>query len=143
MRVGKLWGRMGPVTNVFTLLLGLTAFVSQLLSRATVRKGVVNLIGGAGIFALLFSVVSPNDDLVQQELIRPAIAALTPPAHVRFLPRQLLIGRLVAAMLANRDRSRVPRSGHLFLTRQTFENKVCFSASISIHSPPGTRGRWP
>ena len=64
---------MGASANTFALLVGLAAFAGWMTSRFTVprRMGGVKWLGGVGILALFFSVVSPDDDAFQQELIRP------------------------------------------------------------------------
>lgn len=66
---------MGSGVNICALLVGLAAFASWTVSRFTVprRVGWVNFLGGVGILALFFSIVSPDDDGFQQELICPRI----------------------------------------------------------------------
>ena len=48
--------------NICALLVGLAAFAGWTLSRFTVPRRVrwVNLLGGVGILALFFSIVSPE-----------------------------------------------------------------------------------
>ncbi len=64
---------MGGSLNICALLVGLAAFARWTIpfSNVTRRMGLVNWLGGVGILALLFSIVSPDDDAFQQELIRP------------------------------------------------------------------------
>ena len=58
---------MGPVVNICALLVGLAVLAAWTLSQFAVprRVGWVNLLGGMGILALFFSIVSPDD--VQHE----------------------------------------------------------------------------
>jgi peptidoglycan/LPS O-acetylase OafA/YrhL len=60
---------MGGIT-ICALSAGLAALAGWTLSRSTVPRhiGWVNLLGGVGILALVFSIVSPDDDGFQQEL---------------------------------------------------------------------------
>jgi hypothetical protein len=55
---------MGLGVNICALLVGLAAFAGWTPSRFTApwRVGWVNLLGGMGILALFFSIVSPDDD---------------------------------------------------------------------------------
>jgi hypothetical protein len=82
---------MGSGVNICALLAGLAAFAGWTLSRFTVprRVGWVNLLGGEGILALFFSIVSPDDDDgFQQELIRPATPSVRMSAHTRVARRR-------------------------------------------------------
>ena len=66
---------MGLGANIRALLVGGAAFAGWTLFRFTaVARPLrwVNLLGGVGILALFFSIVSPDDEGFQQELIRPA-----------------------------------------------------------------------
>jgi hypothetical protein len=133
---------MGPAANVCALLLRLAAFVGWTLSRViATRRGLVNLLAGVGILALLFSVVSPDDDLVQQELIRPATPALTLAAQTRAVPRRPPISFSFAALMAA-DRILVSRTGRFFVTDQPRKCETRFHSSILIHSPPTAFMGW-
>lgn len=74
---------MGSAVNICALLAGLATFVGWTLSRFAVprRVGWVNLLGGVGILALFFPIVSPDDDGLQQELICPATPSVRVSAH--------------------------------------------------------------
>jgi hypothetical protein len=65
---------MGSGKNICALLASLAAFAGWTISCFTVprRVGWVNLLGGVGILALFFSILSPDDDGFQQELISPS-----------------------------------------------------------------------
>jgi hypothetical protein len=66
---------MGVVANFCFLLLALAVFAvwtRAIFTRRLPRHCIINLLGGAGIFALTLSAISPDDDLLQHELIRPA-----------------------------------------------------------------------
>ena len=66
---------MGTFPNSGFLLLGLAVFavwVRALFPLCLRRRCISDLLGGVGIFALTLSAVSPDDDLLQHELIRPS-----------------------------------------------------------------------
>jgi hypothetical protein len=129
--------RIGPDTNVCAFLLGLGTSVAWTLSRATATgcRGFVNALGGLGILALLFSVVSPADDLIQQELIRPATPTLILFVHTRVVPRRVSLSFSTATLAAG-TRQLALRTAPLLVTDQSFERDSHFCASISIHAPP-------
>ena len=54
---------MVPAVNICALSLGLAAFAGWTLSQFAVPRlvGRVDLLGGVGILALFFSIVSPDD----------------------------------------------------------------------------------
>ena len=123
--------------NTFALLVGLAAFAVWTLSRIAapppMRWG--NLLGAMGILALFFSIVSPDDDGFQQELIRRGAPAVTVSAHTRVAlrrsPADLSKNAFVPEGLL-----RPPRTRLSFVTDQPLELDKHFHAPISIHSPP-------
>jgi hypothetical protein len=129
---------MGSGANICALLLGLAAFAGWTLPRFGVprRVGWVNLLGGAGILALFFSIVSPDNDVFQHELIRPASPSVTVSAHTRVVPRRSLADLSINAFIAAGDPIRAPRTGRSLVTDQPLELDKYFHAPISIHSPP-------
>jgi len=129
---------MGSGANSCALLAGLAAFAGWTLSRSTVprRMGWVHWLGGVGILALFFSIVSPGDDTFQRELIRPATPSVTVSAHTRVGQRRLLTDLSINAFAAAGDPIRAPRTGRSFVTVQPLELQTHFQAPICIHSPP-------
>lgn len=129
---------MGFGVNTCALLVGLAAFAVWTLSRfsAPLRGGWVNLLGAVGILALFFSIVSPDDDEFQQELIRPASPSVRVPAHTRGAPRRSLAHLAINAFVPAECPLRPPRTRRSFVTDQPLELDTHFHAPISIHSPP-------
>ena len=129
---------MESAANICALLLGLAAFAGWTLPRFGVprRVGWVNLLGGAGILALFFSFVSPDDDVFQQELIRPASSSVSVSAHSRVVPRRSLADLSINAFVAAGDPIRAPRTGRSLVADQPLALGTYFHAPISIHSPP-------
>ncbi len=129
---------MGSSVNICALLVGLTAFAGWTLSRFTVprRVGWVNLLGGVGILALFFSIVSPDDDGFQQEMIRPATPSVRVSAHNRVAPRGSPAGLSINAFVEAGDPIRFPRTCRWCVRDQPLELDTHFHAPIPIHSPP-------
>jgi len=123
--------------DICALLVGLAAFAHWTVSCSTVaRMRGVNLLGGVGILAFLFSVVSPDDDAFQQELIRPATSSVRVSAHKRVAPRRSLADLSINACAAAEDPMPASRTGRLVVMDQPFDRLTHFQAPISIHSPP-------
>ena len=124
--------------NICAFLAGLAAFAAWTLSRLTVlrRVGWVDVLGGAGIFALFFSIISPDDDGFQQELIRPSTPSVRVSAHTRVAPRQWPTNLSINAFAEAGGPIRVPTSGRSFVMDQPLEFQTHFHAPIPIHSPP-------
>jgi len=144
---------MGASVNTCALLVGLAAFAGWTLSRFSVipRKGSVHRLGGAGILALLFSIVSPvviigpgpdgvfgtsDDDTFQVQLIQRATPSVTISAHTRVAQRRSLTDLRINAFVATGDCILVPRTGRSFVADRPLERQTYFQAPISIHSPP-------
>jgi hypothetical protein len=128
---------MGPSVNICASLVGLAAFASWTFSRFTVPRcvGWVNLLGGLGILALFFSIVSPHDDGFQRELIRPATPPVRVSAHTR-VARRSLADLSINAFVEAGDPIRVPRTARLFVRAQPLALDMHFHAAVPIHSPP-------
>ena len=144
---------MGASVNTCALLVGLAAFAGWTFSRFSVlpRKGWVHRLGGAGILALLFSIVSPvviigpgpdgvfgtsDDDTLQLQLVRPASPSVTISAHTRLAQRRLLTDLWINAFVATGDPILAPRTGRSFVADCPLERQTHFQAPVSIHSPP-------
>ena len=128
---------MGASVNISALLVGLAAFAGWTLSRLSVprRKGWVHKLGGVGILALVFSIISP-DDAFQQQLIRPATPSVTISAHTRLVHRRSLTDLWIDAFVATGDPILAPLTGHSLVMDQPLDRLTHFQAPISIHSPP-------
>jgi len=129
---------MGSGVNSFALLVGLAAFAGWTFSRFTVsrHRGWVNLLGGVGVLALFFSIVSPDDDGFQQELIRPATPSVRASTHTRVAPRRSPADLSRNAFLPVECSLRPPRTRRSFVTDQALDLDPHCDAPISIHSPP-------
>jgi hypothetical protein len=129
---------MGASVNTCALLVGLAAFAGWMTCRSTVprRMGWVKWLGGVGILALFFSIASPYDDAVQQELIRPTPPSATVPSHTKIAHREPLGDLSSNAFAAERDPILALRTGRLVVMDQPFDRLTHFQAPLSIHSPP-------
>ena len=128
---------MGPSANLYALLVGVAAFAGWTLSRSAMpRRGWVQWLGGVGILALFFSIISPDDDLFQHELIRPATPAVGLSAHPRLAPRRSLAVLSINAFVAAGHPTRVLRARHPLVTDQPVEHDTDVHSPLSIHSPP-------
>jgi len=130
---------MAGSVNICALLVGLAAFAGWTLSRSIVppRMAWVHWLGGVGILALFFSIVSPDDDAFQQELIRPATPSVRVSAHTRVVSRRSLADLSIPnAFSAAGNPILAFRTGRLFVMDQPFDGLTHFQAPISIHSPP-------
>jgi hypothetical protein len=94
------------------------------------------MLGGVGILALFFSILSPSDDLFQQELIRPTPPVVRVSAHAGAVLRRLTAHFCNKAFLATGHVIRIPRTDRLIAIEESLELDVHFHAAILIHSPP-------
>lgn len=130
---------MGTFANVGFLLLGLA--VSAVWMRAIFPLGlrrhcIGNLLGGVGIFALTFSAISPDDDLLQPELIRPAAQSSNVLRPVR-VPRTDLIGAFpVIAPSSPALPVRPDMPGKDSSALKHVHRRMLHITSVSIHPPP-------
>ena len=129
---------MGASVNICALLVGVAAFASWTLSRLSGprRKGWVHKLGVVGIPALVFSIISPDDDAFQQELIRPATPTVTISAHTRLAHRRSLTDLWNKAFATTGDLILPPLTDHLVVMDQPLDRQGHFQAPIAIHSPP-------
>jgi len=129
---------MGGSANICALLAGLAAFAHWTISYSTVtrRMGRVHWLGGVGILAFLFSVLSPDDDAFQQELIRPTPPSATVSSHTKIAQRGSLVDLSINALIEAEDPIQVLRTGRSFFRNQPLELDTHFHAPIPIHSPP-------
>src|SRR5215471_16951766 len=130
---------MAGSVNISALSVALAAFAGWTLSRSIVprRMAWVHWLGGVGILALFFSIVSPDDDAFQQELIRPATPSVRVSAHTRVVSRRSLSDLSIPnGFSAAGNPILAFRMGRLFIMDQPFDGVTHFQAPISIHSPP-------
>ncbi|PWT78424.1 MAG: hypothetical protein C5B58_15295 [Acidobacteria bacterium] len=129
---------MGASVNSWALFVGLAAFAGWTLSRFTVsqNRDWINFLGGVGILALFFSIVSPDDDGFQQELIRPATPAVRVSAHTRVAQRRSPANFSISAVVETEIPILITAKARSFATDQPFELGTHFHTLISIHSPP-------
>ena len=129
---------MGAGENTCALLVSLAALAGWTLSRFSVppRRGWVHRLGGVGILALFFSIVSPDDDAFQQELIRPTPPSATVSSHTKIAHRGSLVDLSINAFAAAGDPIRSLITGRSVDMDQPLEGQTHFQAPIPIHSPP-------
>ena len=130
---------MGSGVNTCAFLAGLAAFAGWTLSCFTVprRVGWVNLLGGVGILALFFSIVSPDDDDgFQQEWIRPATLSARVSAHTRTARRRSPADLSINAFAGVGELVWVEKTCRSFVSDQLLELNTHLHALIPIHSPP-------
>jgi hypothetical protein len=129
---------MGSAVNILTLSPALADFAQWTVSSFTVlrRASWGNLLGAVGILALFFSIVSPDDDLFQPELLRPTIPSVGVSVHTRLVPRRTLADLSINAFVAAGDHTQDPRIGVSLVTNQPLELETHSHAPITTHSPP-------
>ena len=128
---------MGGSLNICALLVGLGTFGCwTFCSTVTRRMGWVNWLGGVGILALFFFVVSPDDDAFQQELIRPTLPSATVSSHAKIAQRGPIVHLSINAFAAAGGPILALRTGCLVIMDRTFNGLIHFQAPIAIHSPP-------
>ena len=129
---------MGPVANICGLLFSLLVLASGMLSRPARPPGhrLVIILGGMGILALVFCTVSPDDDLFQQELLRPPTQCIRLSVLAKLAPKRTSPFLWAAVCDAARYPCLSPGTGSLFIKEQRPNIAMHFASSILIHSPP-------
>ena len=129
---------MAGSVNISALSVALAAFAGWTLSRSIVprRMAWVHWLGGVGILALFFSIVSPDDDAFQQELIRPTPPSATVSSHTKIARPGRLGDLSINAFAAAGEPVLALRTGPSVIVSQPFDCVTHFQAPISIHSPP-------
>ena len=129
---------MGGSVNICALLVGSAAFAGWALARSIVprRMSWLHWLGGVGILALVFSIVSPDDDAFQQELIRPMPPSATVSLHTKIAQPGRLGELSINAFAAAEDPALGLRAGRLVVMDQPFDRLTHSQAPISSHSPP-------
>ncbi|HXZ81216.1 MAG TPA: hypothetical protein VEG30_14910 [Terriglobales bacterium] len=123
--------------NICALLVALAAFARWTFGFTMPRRmGWFNWLGGVGILALFFSIVSPDDDAFQQELIRPTPPSATVSSHTKIAQRGSLVDLSIKAFSAAGAPILALRTGRVVIMDQPFDRLTHFQAPISIHSPP-------
>ena len=128
----------GRDDGLSALLVCLEEFARWTLSRSTMPPRVrqVNLLGAVGILAFFFSVVSPDDDAFQQELIRLGTPAVRLSAHKRVASRRSPADLSITAFADEGAPLPVHRRGRSFVMDQPLALDTHFRAPTPIHSPP-------
>jgi hypothetical protein len=126
---------MGPNAILGGLLFRAAAYLGWSLDwlSSLQKPRWISWFGALCIIALLSSVVSPNDDLFQQELFRPTASALRDCAHGRPVPTHPR--SVLSVSLFTASKGRVPGI-HLFSPPDQPEFEMCRTLRISTHSPP-------
>ena len=129
---------MGGSVNICALLVGSAAFAGWALARSIVprRMAWLHWLGGVGVLALFFCIVSPDDDAFQQELIRPTPASATVSLRTKIAQPGRLGDLSINAFAAAEDPVLALRAGRLVGMDQPFYRLTHFQASILSHSPP-------
>ena len=129
---------MAGSVNIFALLVGVAAFArwTTSCSPVTSRMGWLKWLGGVGVLALLFSIISPDDDAFQQELIGPTPRSATLSSHTKIAQRGSLVDLSSNAFAATREPILALRTHRLVVIDQPIKEMTHFQAPISIHSPP-------
>ena len=129
---------MAGSVNISAFSVALAAFAGWTLSRSIVprRMAWIHWLGGVGILALFFSIVSPDDDAFQQELIRPTPPSATVSSHTKIARPGRLGDLSINAFAATGDPVLALRTGRSVIVSQPFDGVTHFQAPISIHSPP-------
>jgi len=129
---------MAGSVNISAFSVALAAFAGWTLSRSIVprRMAWIHWLGGVGILALFFSIVSPDDDAFQQELIRPTPPSATVSSHTKIARPGRLGDLSINAFAAAGDPVLALRTGRSVIVSQPFDGVTHFQAPISIHSPP-------
>jgi hypothetical protein len=129
---------MWPVANVCGLLLAVLTLALWVLSRPTLsrRHRLVSLLGGIGIFALVFCAISPDDDLFQQELIRPQAQCTRLSAFAKLAPKRPCTGFWMGVCVRAEYPALFPGTGRFRIGDQLPNIAAQLASSTSIHSPP-------
>jgi len=98
--------------------------------------GWVGWLGGVGILALFFSVVSPDDDTFQQELIRPTPPYASVFSHAKIVKRGPHADLSITALAVAGAPIAALGTGRLVVMDRPFDGLTHFQASDLIHSPP-------
>ena len=127
--------RMRQVANDCRLLSVASFAGPTFLHFKKSRRLIVSSLYGVSILALAFSALSPEDDLLQQELIRPAPSSASIFVHTRVVPRRAQpacsISRAVTACPIP-----VIRTWRSRVVGQHLLSEMYLAASLLTHSPP-------
>jgi len=131
---------MATVANLWGLILGVVAFAFWTFSRLPRPhgRGPTNVLGGLGIVALIFSTVSPDDDLFQKELIRPAAESVNVASCMRAVPRRPFAAFSINPLAVAVDPVLAPRTDRLLVTDQRLHLAPHSATLVLIHSPPSS-----
>jgi len=130
---------MVAIPNCFLLLVGAGVLVAWSQADDASRKShtrAVRLLGALGILAFTFSIVSPDDDLLQQEVGRPSPQDARIVRTIRPVLRGC-ISTLSAAVLCTPAHPLLPpRTVGIQIGRKRCRVSARFVTPTCIHSPP-------
>jgi len=129
---------MAGSVNIAALLVGLAGVAGWTLCRSIVPRSMawVHWLGGVGILALFFSIVSPDDDAFQQELIRPTPSSATVSSHTKIARPGRLGDLSINAFAAAEDPILPLKTGRSVVMDQPLDRLTHLRAPVLIHSPP-------
>ena len=129
---------MGALVNSCSLLLGVAAstWMCAHFARRTQGCRVAVWLCGAGIFALIFSAISPDNDLIRRELVRPAVQSANLVRHLKAVPRRRGNVSSLAILFEGSHPLLLPRTGLFFFADQGVRLHTRFASAVLIHSPP-------
>ena len=131
--------RMGTIPNCFSLLVGAGVLVAwSQANNATWRSHTrpVRLLAALGILAFIFSIVSPDDDLL------PQTAGVASPQYARMgrtlrpVPRACTTRLAVAVLRAKAHLLLYSRTDSIQIRRKRSDVKTVPFTPACIHSPP-------
>lgn len=98
--------------------------------------GLVNLLAGIGIFALVFCTLSPSDDLLQQELIGPRVQCARLSTFARFSAKRPSPFVWMAVDVTTGFSTVFPQARRVLIKAEQPGTLMQVASSILIHSPP-------
>jgi hypothetical protein len=132
--------RMEAVVNSVFLSLGLVFFafwIRVTFTRHLQRHHLLLCLGGLGIFALTLSACSPNDDLLQRDLIHSAARSANVAQHLRAVPRRPLGAISIDTPVAKAHWVSQPTTGETIVVDQRpHPLRILLAIPAPIHSPP-------
>jgi len=130
---------MGAVASCCLLLVCVavaSVWTQAFMARCRSRRWAVALLGALGILAFSFSVMSPDDDLVQQEVLRPAAHSLSVIRHERDGSGGSAGSFPVAGLPSQTPPVGPLRGGATVVAAQSVPLTAPHVTPVSIHSPP-------
>jgi len=130
---------MQAVANSVFFLLGLAffAFWIRVIFTRRLSPQLTFCLGGLGILALTFSALSPNDDLLQRDLIHSAARCLNVARDARAVSRRLLGTLSIDTLVVQAHRVSQPTTQEtIVVDHGRHHSRTLLAIPASIHSPP-------